>query len=130
MIFIVTIDVRLRVWDGGAEHHIHKGEVVFEEATGFVVEDEISLDDLAETAKQITWAATDDRGGYLSVAHVSWNHPHAHREVEITLELVGAADDERWTSLLQHIARSLSQPIWDASRAGYERHRGESSSTS
>lgn len=130
MSFIVTIDVTLRVWDGGADDQIHKGQVVFEEATCFVVEDEISLDDLVETARQSTWAATDDRGAHLSVAHVSWNHPHAHREVEVTLELVGAADDERWRGLLEHIASSLRQPILDASRAAYELHRGESTSTS
>jgi hypothetical protein len=129
MVFITTIDVTLRVWEGGSENRIREGPIVFEEASGFVAEDELSLDDLVESAKQVTWAVTDDRGGFLSVAHVSWNHPHAHREVEITLELVGVADDQKWRSLREHIEAAIRQPIWDASRAGFERHRGDASST-
>ena len=129
MIFVTSIDVTLRVWDGGDDHRMHKGGVVFEETSGFVVEDELSLDDLVEASKEITWAATDDQGGRLSVAHVSSNMPWAHRDVEITLELVGGADNRRWSDLLGQIAANVSQPIWDASRAAYEQRRGESSST-
>jgi hypothetical protein len=72
--------------------------------------------------------AADD-GALLSVAHVSWNHPWAHREVEITVDLVGGADDGSWGALLEQVSTAVREPIWEASRAAPNERRGDSSST-
>lgn len=112
MTFVVDIDVRLRVWDGGEQKHIQHGTITFDERSGFVVDDEISLDDLVDTARRVTLAATDGVGGHLSVAYIGVNLPHAARFVEIVLELVGESNEAAWPDLLETISVDLRRHVW------------------
>lgn len=112
MTFVVTIAVKLRVWDGGDQKHIQHGTVTFEEASGFVVDDEISLDDVVDAARQLTLAATDGIEGHLSVTHSGVNVPHAARFLEIMLELVGESNDAAWRDLLTKLSADLQRHVW------------------
>jgi hypothetical protein len=107
MTFVVTVDVTLRVWDGGDVKRPQHGRVVFEERSGFVVDAEISFDDLVDSARRVTLAANGGVGGHLSVAHTGVNLAHAATFGEIVLDIVGEAEAAAWREVCETITTGV-----------------------